>query len=110
MNGGGLVALRNSNGVGWIWTCTALLVLITLFAFVISIAIRISSFAGQVVVVNHGMKTVSEIPKIHSKGKRNDSLRDGISDQCYMFVDGMYVAAKLKVVGNLLHFRREPAS
>ena len=57
------------------------------------------------------MKTVSEIPKIHSKGKRNDSLRDGISDQCYMSLDGIsYVATKLKVLGNLLHFRREPAS
>ena len=96
--------------MGWIWTCTASLVLITLFAFVVSIAIRISSSTGQVDVVNHDMRTVSEIPKIHSKGKRNDSLRDGISDQCYMSVDGMYVAAKLKVLGNLLHFRREPAS
>ena len=60
--------------------------------------------------MNHDMKTVSEIPKIHSKGKCNDSLRDGISDQWYMSVDGMYVAVKSKVLGNSLHFRREPAS
>ena len=72
--------------MGWIWTCTASLVFITIFAFVFSTAIRIFSSAGQVDVVNHDMKNVSEIPKIHNKGKRNDSLRDGISAICPLMV------------------------